>query len=422
MTRTSGLVACRRTEGVEPARRCQEDVLPDDVVAGELSDEDFRAKLQTWLAANLVGEFAELRGVGGPGDEHTAFDARHRWERALADGGWTCVGWPAKWGGRDATISQQVLFNEELAKAGAPHRVGLIGEGMTGPTLLAFGTPEQQQRWLPGIRSGTELWCQGYSEPNAGSDLANVQTRAVRDGDEWVITGQKVWTSLAFWADWCFVVCRTDPEAPKHKGLSYIMVPMDAPGIEIRPIVQITGTSEFAEVFFDEVRVPADFMIGAPGDGWRIALATLAFERGTFTLGQQIGFQAEWDEIAHLAKVNGASRRPAIRQRLVDLYMRVRIMRVNNLRALESLKAGQEPGPESSIGKLFWSHWHRDLGELAMDVLGADSMLADAAPYELTKTQKLFMFTRSDTIYAGSSEIQRNIIGEHALGLPKEPR
>jgi alkylation response protein AidB-like acyl-CoA dehydrogenase len=163
-------------------------------------------------------------------------------------------------------------------------------------------------------------------------------------------------------------------------------------------------------------------MIGAPGDGWRIALATLAFERGTFTLGQQIGFQAEWDEIAHLAKVNGASRRPAIRQRLVDLYMRVRIMRVNNLRALESLKAGQEPGPESSIGKLFWSHWHRDLGELAMDVLGADSMLADAAPYELTKTQKLFMFTRSDTIYAGSSEIQRNIIGEHALGLPKEPR
>ena len=387
-----------------------------------VSDAEFRAELRSWLADNLVGEFAELSGVGGPGDEHSAFEARHRWEQTLAASGWTCVGWPERWGGREATLSQQVIFHEELAKARAPHRVGLIGEGMTGPTLLAFGTPAQQQRWLPDIRSGDALWCQGYSEPNAGSDLANVSTRAVRDGCEWVITGQKVWTSLALWADWCFVVCRTDPDAPKHRGLSYIMVPLSADGVQTRPIRQITGTSEFAEVFFDEVRVPADYMIGEPGDGWRIALATLAFERGTFTLGQQIGFEAEWDEIAEIAQATGASSDPTIRQRLIDLYVKVRVMRFNNVRALQSLTVGDEPGPEASIGKLFWSHWHRDLGELAMDVLGAQSLLADDGPYELSRAQKLFMFTRSDTIYAGSSQIQRNIIGEHALGLPKEPR
>ncbi|MDH3211574.1 MAG: acyl-CoA dehydrogenase family protein [Myxococcales bacterium] len=387
------------------------------------SDEDevFRREVADWLAENLSGEFAMLRGRGGPGDEHALLDERRAWERRLAQGGWTCIGWPPEHGGRGATLGQQVIFHEEYARAGGPGRLGLIGEGMLGPTLLAFGSDEQKRRLLPGIARGEEIWCQGYSEPNAGSDLANVQTRARLEGGEWVIDGQKVWTSWAQWADWCFALCRCDPDAPKHKGLAYLLVPMRQTGIEIRPIVQMTGDSEFSEVFFDGARTAAENIVGEPGDGWKVAMGTLSFERGALTLGQQLGFRNELEQVIEIARQNGAADDPVMRQRLADAWIGVEIMRYNALRML-SRSEGAELSREAMITKIYWSTWHRNLGKLAMDVLGAESEIAEAAPYELTRLQRLFLFTRSDTIYAGSNQIQRNIIAERALGLPREPR
>ena len=378
-------------------------------------DAAFRAEVRAWLEANLRGEFAELRGAGGPGREHEGFDVRRRWERLLGEAGWTGLGWSRDHGGRGATIAEQVIFHEEYARAGAPVRVGHIGEQLLAPTLIALGTEEQQRRFLPPIRTGDELWCQGYSEPGAGSDLANVQTRAVRDGDDWVVTGQKVWTSLAHVADWCFVVARTDPEAPKHRGLSYLLVPMDQPGVEVRPIVQITGTSEFNEVFFEGARTAAGNIVGGPGQGWRVAMATLGFERGVATLGQQIGFEREWEQVRAAAVSNGAIEDPLIEDRLTQSWIDLRVMRFTALRTL----ARDEPGTEASVSKLLWATWHQRLGELAMDVLGADATVVRAAPYHLDDLQRLFLFSRADTIYGGSNEIQRNILAERALGLPR---
>ncbi len=384
-------------------------------------DEAFRREFSEWIADHLTGEFAVLRGRGGPGDEHALLDERRAWERELARGGWTCVGWPREYWGRGATLMQQVVFHEEYAAAGGPGRLGLIGEGMLGPTILAFGNEEQKKRFLPGIVKGEEIWCQGYSEPNAGSDLANVQTRARLEGDQWRIDGQKVWTSWAEWADWCFVLCRSDPDAPKHKGLAYLLVPMGQPGIEIRPILQMTGDSEFSEVFFDGARTAAENIVGQPGDGWRVAMGTLSFERGALTLGQQLSFRNELDQVIEIAKRNGAADDPVMRQRLADAWIGLEIMRYNAMRML-SKTDGSALSREAMITKIFWANWHRDLGKLAMDVLGAESEIAEGAPYDLTRLQRLFLFTRADTIYAGSNEIQRNIIAERALGLPREPR
>jgi alkylation response protein AidB-like acyl-CoA dehydrogenase len=384
-------------------------------------DEAFRREVAAWLSDALTGEFACVRGRGGPGDEHAMVDERRAWEKKLASGGWTCVGWPREYGGRGATLMQQVIYFEEYARAGGPGRLGHIGEGLLGPTVIAFGTEEQKQRLLPPIVAGEAIWCQGYSEPNAGSDLANVQTRAHLDGNEWVLHGQKVWTSWAQWADWCFVVCRTDPASQRHKGLAYLLVPMRQPGIEIRPIVQITGDSEFSEVFFDGARSAEANLVGAPGDGWKVALGTLAFERGASTLGQQLQFQNELQQILEVAKQNGAANDPAIRQRLSHAWMGLQIQRYNALRTLSQPERAELPR-EAMITKLFWATWHRDLGKLAMDVLGMDAEIAAGAPYELTRLQRMFLFTRSDTIYAGSNEIQRNLIAERALGLPREPR
>ncbi|NBE55427.1 acyl-CoA dehydrogenase family protein [Streptomyces boluensis] len=385
------------------------------------SVDEFRTEIRSWLRANLTGEFAALRGRGGPGREHEAFAERLAWERHLAAAGWTCVGWPEKYGGRGATLEQQVAFHEEYALADAPARVNHIGEQLLGPTLIAFGTPEQRERFLPRIVAVDELWCQGYSEPDAGSDLAGVRTRAQLQGGDWVINGQKTWTSLAHESDWCFVVARTEPGSTRHQGLSYLLVPLDQPGVEVRPITQLTGTSEFNEVFFDEARTPASHIVGAPGDGWKVAMATLGFERGVSTLGQQVGFQRELEAVIDLAKQNGAADDPLIRDRIARAWTGLEIIRANALRMLDGVAAGA-PGPEASIGKIFWATWHRDLGELAMDVCGADGMLAAGGPYDLTDWQRLFLFSRSDTIYAGSNEIQRNIIAERVLGLPKEVR
>ncbi|TDB84146.1 acyl-CoA dehydrogenase [Actinomadura sp. KC216] len=384
------------------------------------ADRAFRAEVRGWLRANLAGEFAHARGLGGPGREHEAFEERLAWERHMAAAGWTCVGWPEEHGGRGATVRQQVIFNEEYALAGAPARVGHIGENLLGPTIIAFGTDEQRARFLPPIVAVEELWCQGYSEPDAGSDLANVQTRAELDGGHWVINGQKVWTSLALESDWCFAVCRTEPGSSRHRGLSYLLVPMRQDGVDIRPIVQLTGTSEFNEVFFDGARTDASNIVGAPGEGWTIAMATLGFERGVATLGQQVGFRREFEGVADLARRTGALDDPLLRDRLTRAYMGLEIMRLNAVRTMAGVAAGA-PGPESSISKLVWGTWHRELGELAMDILGAAGLVADGEPYDLNDWQRLFLFSRADTIYAGSNEIQRNIIAERVLGLPREP-
>jgi alkylation response protein AidB-like acyl-CoA dehydrogenase len=382
-------------------------------------DRSLRDEVRSFLEDSLAGDFAAVRGRGGPGDEHALFDERLAWEHHLGAHGWTCVGWPKEHGGRGLSLRRQVVYLEEYARAGGPGRVGHIGEGLLGPTVIAFGGPEQQRRFLPPILAGTELWCQGYSEPNAGSDLANIATSAALDGDDWVIHGQKVWTSLAHWADWCFVLARTSPApegAARHAGISYLLVPMRQDGVEIRPIVQLTGDSEFNEVFFDGARTAAENVVGDVGGGWNVAMGTLAFERGASTLGQQLSFRNEFDAIVAVARRNGTIDNPVVRQRLTQTHIGLEIMRLNALRTL----AGSELGavrPEALIGKLYWATLHRGLGELAMDVLGADAMATGNSAL-----QRLFLFSRADTIYAGSNQIQRNIIGERALGLPREPR
>lgn len=387
------------------------------------ADELFRQEIAQWLNENLRDEFAEVRHRGGPGDEHCFVDERKAWERRLAEGRWTCIGWPEAWGGRGASIEQQVIYHEEYARAGGPGRMGHIGDTLTGPTLLAFGSEDQKARYLPDIRSGQAFWSQGYSEPGAGSDLAAIRTRAdFDDGSrQWTITGQKVWTSLAHESDFVFVLARVDRDSVGHRGLGFFLVALDQPGVTIRPINQLTGTAEFNEVYFDEAVCAADDIVGAPGDGWKVAMGLLGFERGVSTLGQQMLFQTELDEIIRLAKLNGASRDPEIRQRIAEAHIGLRTMRYNSMRTL----SGGEDGSlsrEAMIYKLYWSSWHRNLGKLAMDVLGPDAELLEEGPYELTKLQSLFLFTRADTIYGGTNQIQRNLIAERALGMPKEPR
>jgi len=388
------------------------------------AEAEFRDEVRTWLSEHLVGEFAELGGRGGPADER-GWETRIEWERTLGRDRWVGCSWPVEYGGRGLDFSQQVIFNEEYAKANAPARVSFFGEGLFAPTLIAYGTDEQKRRFLPKIQSVDELWCQGYSEPNAGSDLSNVQTKAVLDGDEWVITGQKVWTTLAHRANWCFVVARTEAGSQGHRGLSYLLVPMDQPGVEIRPLRQMTGSAEFNEVYFDEARTAKDLVLGDVNDGWKVAMATLGFERGTAFLSQQLAFQRELAEIIGIAQAKGSSREATIRQELADSYIGVQIMKFNGMRMLTDLVKRGVLGPSSSIGKLFWSNWHRTLGERAMDVLGTDGLLVaneGNGEYELDELHQIFMTSRAETIYAGASEIQRNIIGERVLGLPREPR
>ena len=379
----------------------------------------FRDEVATWLAENLTGEFAELRGLGGPGREHEAFAERLAWERHMAAAGWTCIGWPKEFGGRGLSVAEQVIFHEEYAAADAPGRVNHLGEQLLGPTLIAFGTEEQQRRFLPKIAAVEELWSQGYSEPGAGSDLAAVSTSAHLDGGEWRIDGQKIWTSLAHEADWCFVLARTEPGSQRHRGLSYLLVPLRQAGVTIRPITQLTGTSEFNEVFFDDARTPADMVVGEVGDGWRVAMGTLGFERSVSTLGQQIGFARELDGIVAEAKRIGTYDDPGLRAELTRAWIGLRTLRAH---ALRTLAGGGISGPEAAVGKLMWAQWHRRLGELAMRVRGPRSLVAEAAPYELDEWQRLFLFSRADTIYGGSDEIERNIIAERVLGLPKEAR
>jgi alkylation response protein AidB-like acyl-CoA dehydrogenase len=379
------------------------------------TDADFRAEVREWLASQLSGEWAALRGRGGPGREHEAFDERLAWHKHLSAAGWTCLAWPVEHGGRGATVAQQVIFHEEYARANAPAGVNHLGEELIGPTIIAFGRPEHQARFLPKIKSLDELWCQGYSEPGAGSDLAGVTTSARLVDGQWSVTGQKVWTSLAHVAHWCFVLARTEAGSKRHHGLSFLLVPMKQSGVDVRPINQLTGTAEFNEVFFDDARTDESMVVGDVGDGWRVAMGLLGFERGVATLGQQVGFRREFDGVVNLAKRTGAFDDAVVRDQLARSYVRLEVMRAHAQRAVTSDAAGTP-----NVNKLLWAHWHRDLGELAMRVVGARSMVEGTDGPD--DWQRLFLFSRADTIYGGSDEIQRNIIAERVLGLPLEAR
>ena len=384
------------------------------------AEERFRSEVAAWLEGQLRGPFKDLRGESSMSGR---FERRRDWERALGAARFSCIGWPEQFGGRNATLAEQVIFAEEYARAGAPGRLGHMGIELAGPTILTFGTPAQQARFLPPIARGEELWCQGYSEPNAGSDLANVRTRAAlsESGTEWVLNGQKIWTSFAQFADWAFVVCRTEEGSRAHRGLSYLLVPMHQPGITVRPIRQMTGEAEFNETFFADARTAVDNVVGAVGDGWRVAMGTLAFERGVSTLGQQMSFRSELRAIVEAAKANGMLADPGIRQRLAHAHIGLKLMRYSALRMLSGAEAGRLSN-EAYTYKIFWAAWRKKLGELALDVLGPRGEIAAGSAYEWDTLPHIFLASRADTIYGGTSQIQRNIIAERALGLPREPR
>ena len=376
----------------------------------------FRTSVREWMSANLCGEFEPLRnasGLGSPGYEPAL---AKRWEQHLAKGGWTGLGWPTQHGGRELTLAQQVIFHEEYVRCGGPGRLGHIGETLLAPTLMAHGTPELQARFLPGILAGQTYWAQGYSEPGAGSDLAAVRTRARIDPDsgEWVIDGQKVWTSWAHESDWIFVLARCEPGSQRHKGLVLLLVPLHQSGVTLRPIRQITGEAEFNEVFFDGARTEGALHLGAPGQGWAVAMYLLGCERGASTLGQQAHFQSELEQVMEVARRNGAARDPLLRQRIAHAALGLQTLRSHALRT----SGDDAPARASSISKYAWSNWRRTLGELAMDVLGADGDIASNDPLHQT-LQRLWLVSRADTIYAGSNEIQLNLMAERALQMPR---
>lgn len=384
--------------------------------------EAFRTRARTWLEAQMSGPFAEIRG------EPTLqgkLEKRIKWEKALGAAGWSVIGWPKKYGGQDATLAEQVIFAEEYVRVGAPGRVGHIGAELAGPTILHFGTDAQRDRFLPPIMRGEEFWAQGYSEPNAGSDLSNVRTRAwLEDGPngrEWVIEGQKIWTSLAGHADWIFVLVRTEPGSVGPKGLSFFLVPMRQPGITLRPIRQMTGEAEFNETFFDGARTAEENIVGAPGEGWKVAMGLLSFERGVGALGQQMSFQKEFETLLEVARQNGAMDDPVLRLKIAESWAGLKVMRYRALRTLsEDNNSSMQPAAMSY--KLFWASWHRQFGELAMEVLGAGGELAPGEDYQFGGLTHTFLHSRADTIYGGTNQVQRNIVAERALGLPREPR
>ena len=382
------------------------------------AEEEFREEAADWLNAQMTGEFSDIRGITTLTEKA---ERRKEWEQHLGENGWSCIGWPSKWGGRDATLAEQVIFAEEYARAGVPGRVNHIGVELAGPTLLAFGTEEQKQRFLPGIAAGKTIFCQGFSEPNAGSDLASVRTKARLDGNEWVVEGQKIWTSLAQISDWIFVVTRSEEGSKGPKGLTFLMMEIDQPGIEIRPIEQINGDAEFNETFFDGARCPADSLIGEVGDGWRVAMGLLSFERGVSTLGQQMAFRNELDEIIAAARANGSAADPLIRQRIARAEIGLRLMRYGALRMLSNTDHSKVDGAALTY-KIQWATWRRSLGELAMDVLGQSGEVTESSEYEWSTLPNLFLYSRADTIYGGTNQIQRNLIAERGLGMPREPR
>ena len=381
----------------------------------------FAAEVRDWLGQHLTGRFADLVGRGGSGNEEF-YELRLEWERELHAGGWTGLGWPAEYGGRPASMTQRVLFEYEYARAGAPYRAGFQGTNLLGPTLIAHGTPEQKQRFLPRILAGEEVWCLGFSEPGAGSDLASVRTRAVLDGGEWVVDGQKIWTSHAHQADWIYLLARTDPAAPRHRGLSMLLLPMRQSGIEVRPIRSMAGNSEFNEVFLSGARTDRSLVVGELNQGWKVAMSTLEHERGIAMLGYQNQFESEFASVLRAAREQGAAADVGLRQRLVDSFVGLNVMRYLTLRTLTGLlRPGGEAGAQTSLLKLVWPGWHQELGELEMDLLGAGAEIV-GDDYQLNPFQRTYLLSRAESIYGGTRQIHLNIVAERLLGLPRDPR
>lgn len=400
--------------------------------------EAFRVEIRSWLTENLPS------GWFDPGFEMSDEDRRvfnQNWPNKLFEGGWICATWPKEYGGKGLTTMQGVVLSEEFAASKAPMRGDFFGDTLVGPTLLQWGTEEQKLEFLPGILKGQTRWCQGFSEPNSGSDLASIKTTATLDGDEWVINGQKVWTTQGHHADYCFLLTRTDPDAPKHKGISYLLVPMRQPGVEVRGITQPDGTAEFCEVFFTDARCPKNNVVGGTNNGWKVANSTLAFERGQSATTGYRRFEEEYRLMLASAQENGAIDDAMIRQRLMQFYSKIQILRVNGLRNLTSALTGSKDMGVIALGatnKMFWSEMHKAAMELALDIHGAESMLVDVGPasgswpgalrdkrragYPVSPMVSSFFFSRSETIWGGTSQVQRNIVGERVLGLPREPQ
>ncbi|MEK9937932.1 MAG: acyl-CoA dehydrogenase family protein [Ilumatobacter sp.] len=400
--------------------------------------EEFRAEIRGWLEENLPSGWFEP-GFEMTDEERREFNAQ--WPAKLFSGGWICATWPTEYGGKGLSTMQGVVLAEEFARARAPMRGDFFGDTLVGPTLLQWGTEEQKREFLPGILKGETRWCQGFSEPNSGSDLASLKTTAVLDGDEWVINGQKVWTTQGHHADYCFLLTRTDQAAPKHAGISYLLVPMRQDGVEVRGITQPDGTAEFCEVFFTDARCPADNVVGGVNNGWKVANSTLAFERGQSATTGYRRFEEEYRLLVEAARANGAIDDPMIRQRLMQYFTKIQILRINGLRNLSSALSGSKDMGTIALGatnKMFWSEMHQRAMELALDIFGAEAMLVDSGPeggswpgamrerrregYPVSGMVSAFFFSRSETIWGGTSQIQRNIVGERVLGLPKEPK
>lgn len=396
--------------------------------------EAFREKIQAFLAEQLP---AGWRGIGAL-DHDAAGRFTEDWRRTLHEHGLLGLSWPREYGGAGMSALEQVIVAEEFARAGVPTGGpnDVFSIQMVGNTILQWGTEEQKRRFLPRILSGEDRWCQGYSEPNAGSDLANLGTRAVLDGDEWVVNGQKIWTSAGHLANWIFVLCRTDPAAPKHKGITFLLCPMDQPGIEVRPIRMISGESEFNEVFFTDARTARENVVGEVNGGWAVAMTLLGYERGEAAAVMPIRFRDELDRLIELARVTGRAADPVVRQRLAWAHSKVEIMRWNGQRVLTRFLAGEHPGPESSTFKLYWSEYHKAVTELGVDICGAAALAPTgrrpssafqtddpgAPATSVASWTTTFLNARAESIYAGTSQVQRNILGELVLGLPKEPR
>lgn len=386
-------------------------------------EQQFRNELRAWLGRNVPRDWERHR-LEDTMEERFAF--LRAWQREVFEGGWAGVAWPKEYGGRGASLIQQVIFMEEMGRAGAPPLANLLGLSLIGPTIIAFGTEAQKKRYLEKILSAEEIWCQGFSEPNAGSDLANVRTEARIEGGEFVINGQKVWNSYGWAADWCALLTRTDPNSQKHKGLTYILVDMHSPGVEVRPLLQMTGESEFTEIFFHDVRVPLENALGAIGDGWNVAIGTLMHERATLGASVQVAYRRQLDrllELSHTIKRNGSSAAddPIIRQKLAQCHAELEIMRLNQMRSISRISQGGVPGAEGSIQKIFWSEFNQRFQQVAMEMLGPRGQLTKGAPDVIDDGNWAYSFLRArgNTIEAGTSEIQRNIVGHFVLGLPK---
>jgi alkylation response protein AidB-like acyl-CoA dehydrogenase len=381
-------------------------------------EETFRDELRAWLEDNVPGE--------PPSDEAEAFEFSRRWQRELHEGGWAGVSWPKEYGGRGATLVEQAIFYEEMVRARAPRTANVIGLAMGGPVVITHGTEEQKQRYLEPILSAEEIWCQGFSEPEAGSDLASLKTRAVKRNGEWLVTGQKVWTTLAHVAKWCMLVARTDPDAPKHQGLTYFLMDMEQEGVEVKPLRQITGEAEFNEIFMDEARIPDENVIGGVGNGWAVAITTLMNERAGLAFGAQAALQIAMRRVIELASStarNGTSagQDPLIRDELAQLFIETEIFRVTNYRGLTKIMKSGVPGPEGSLGKWQWAEVNQALAEIAMEIEGPYAQLAGGSEYAIEdgEWQYQFLRSRANSIEGGTTEILKNIIAERVLGLPK---